>query len=299
MTARISTGFIGLGMMGHGMARNLVTKGFPLTVMAHRRREAVDDLLSLGASEVATPAEVAAASDIVFICVGSSAQVESLVRGEAGLAIGARPGLIIVDCSTSDPTSTLMLAAELALLKVDYADAPLSRTPKEAMDGTLDCMVGADDAVFARIEPVIAAWAGRIVHVGKVGDGHKMKLLNNFVSLGYAAIYAEALALAKKSGIEPATFDRVIRAGRMDCGFYQTFMRYVLERDDNAHKFSIGNAAKDLRYLETMADAAGLVNPIGNAVKNTFAGAAATGRADHYVPMISDFVAVTNGTRLD
>ncbi|MGN6145342.1 NAD(P)-dependent oxidoreductase [Mesorhizobium sp. 8] len=299
MSGRTRIGFIGLGMMGHGMARNLVAKGFPLTVVAHRRREAVDDLVSLGAAETTTPAEVAAASDIVFICVGNSAQVETLVRDRSGLAAGAHRGLTIVDCSTSDPNSTLMLAAELMPLGVDYADAPLSRTPKEAMEGTLDCMVGAADAVFARIEPAISAWAGRIVHVGKVGDGHKMKLLNNFVSLGYAAIYAEALALARKSDIEPATFDSVIRGGRMDCGFYQTFMRYVLERDENAHKFSIGNAAKDLRYLEAMADATAFANPVGNAVKNTFAGAAATGRANHYVPMISDIVAAANGTRLD
>ena len=104
-------------------------------------------------------------------------------------------------------------------------DAPLSRTPKEAWEGTLDTMVGASDAVFARLKPVLDTWAGRVVHIGGTGDGHRMKLLNNFIAMGYAALYSEALALAQKVGITPQRFDSVIRGGRMDCGFYQTFMQ--------------------------------------------------------------------------
>ena len=122
-----------------------------------------------------------------------------------------------------------------------------------------------------------------------------MKLLNNFLSLGYAALYAEALALSKKVGISPERFDSVIRGGRMDCGFYQTFMRWTLEADPDAHKFSIANAFKDLRYLESMADAAGLINPMGNAAKNSFAVAAAAGGAEHYVPMLPTYVERANG----
>ena len=131
---------------------------------------------------------------------------------------------------------------------------PLGGTPQQAWEGTLGAMVGASDAVFARLRPVIEAWADKVVHIGVTGDGHRMKLLNNFLSLGYAAIYSEALALAQKVGISPARFDAVIRGGRMDCGFYQTFMRWTLEGDREAHKFTIANAFKDLKYLESMAD---------------------------------------------
>jgi 3-hydroxyisobutyrate dehydrogenase-like beta-hydroxyacid dehydrogenase len=159
-------------------------------------------------------------------------------------------------------------------------------------------MVGADEALFERLKPVLATWAGKIVHIGGLGDGHRMKLLNNFVSLGYGALYAEALVLAEKVGISPARFDSVIRGGRMDCGFYQTFMKWTLDHDRNAHKFSIANAFKDLRYLEAMADAAGLVNPLGNAVKNSFAIANAAGGADHYVPMLTSHIAAANGVDL-
>lgn len=291
-------GFIGVGLMGHGMAKNIVEKGYALTVMANRNRKPVDDLLARGAREVADPAAIAAASDIVFLCVTGSPQVEATIRGPKGLAAGAAPGTIIIDCSTSDPTSTLALAAELAMKDVTLVDAPLSRTPKEAWEGKLDTMVGCDEATFATIRPVLETWAGRVVHIGATGDGHKMKLINNFLAMGYAALYSEALSLAQKSGITPARFDSVIRGGRMECGFYQTFMTYVLQRDRDAHKFTLANAFKDMRYLEALASANGVANPIGNAVKNSFGYAVNAGRAEDYVPMLSDFVAAANGTSL-
>ena len=286
-------GFIGLGFMGHGIAKNIVEKGYALTVLGRKKREAVDDLIGRGAKEVKSAKEVAAHSDIIFLCVTGSPQVEAILRGDGGLKQGLKAGSIVVDCSTSDPNSTLALAGELSDLKVDYADAPLGRTPKEAWAGTLDTMVGAKDEVFAKLKPVLETWAGKVVHIGGVGDGHKMKLLNNFLSLGYGALYAEALALAAKVGVSPQRFDSVIRGGRMDCGFYQTFMQWTLDGNRDAHKFTIANAFKDLRYLESMADAAGLVNMMGNATKNTFAVAAAQS-PDDYVPMLTDHIARLN-----
>jgi 3-hydroxyisobutyrate dehydrogenase-like beta-hydroxyacid dehydrogenase len=133
-----------------------------------------------------------------------------------------------------------------------------------------------------------------------IGDGHRMKLLNNFISLGYAALYAEALALSQKVGISPDRFDSVIRGGRMDCGFYQTFMGYTIDGNKEAHKFTLANAFKDLRYLESMADSAGLANPMGNAAKNAFAIAMATGgdEPEQYVPMLPRYIGAINGTDL-
>ena len=122
--------------------------------------------------------------------------------------------------------------------------------------------------------------------------------LNNFLSLGYGAIYAEALTLAQKTGISPKVFDSVLRGSRMDCGFYQTYMDYVLTRNREAHKFTIANAAKDTRYLAAMADAAGVANPVGSAVTNTYAAALAAGKGEEFVPMLSDFVAAASGVRL-
>lgn len=294
MTSPETIGFIGVGLMGHGMAKSIVEKGYALTILGHRNRAPVDDLVSRGAVEAKTPAEVAARSSIVFICVTGSPQVEALVRGPNGLASAAKPGTIIVDCSTADPNSTMALAAELKTRDIHFCDAPLGGTPAQAELGQLSSMVGASEAVFTRIKPVCETWAQKVVHLGPVGDGHKMKLLNNFVAMGYGAIYAEALALAGKVGITPQTFDSVVRGSRMDCGFYQTFMRYVLERDRDAHQFTLINALKDMRYLESLADGVSMANPVGNAVKNSYALAAANAPQD-YVPMLSDFIATLNG----
>ena len=156
-------------------------------------------------------------------------------------------------------------------------------------------MVGASEETFARMKPVLETWAGKIVHIGGPGDGHRMKLLNNFVSLGYAAIYAEALALSRKVGISPERFDSVISGGRMDCGFYQTFKRWTLEGDPDAHKFTLANAYKDLRYLASMANAAGVAGAMGDAVKNTFALAHGAGGDADFVPMLASYVAHASG----
>ena len=142
-------------------------------------------------------------------------------------------------------------------------DAPLSRTPKEAEAGTLDCMVGADPEAFAAAEPIIKCFAAKIVHVGPPGAGHTMKLLNNFVSIGYAALYSEALTMGARVGISPAQFHAVIGGGRMSCGFYDTFMKYVVERDRDAHNFTIANAHKDMRYLAALANQAGVAISVG------------------------------------
>lgn len=292
-----SIGFVGVGLMGHGMAKNIMAKGYPLTVIAHRSRTQVDDLISLGASEADTLKALGEQSTIIFICAPGSPQVEAIVRE---LKEGLKPNAVIVDCSTSDPNSTLALAQELKPLAISIADAPLGGTPVQAEEGALSAMIGADDSVFARIKPVVSSWAGTITHIGGVGDGHRMKLLNNFLSLGYAAIYSEALALANKVGITPERFDSVIRGSRMDCGFYQTFMGYMIEGNREAHKFTLTNAFKDLRYLESMADAAGLVNPIGNAVKNSFASAYAAGGdgPEDYVPMLPEYIGRLSNTNL-
>lgn len=290
-------GFIGVGYMGHGMAKNIVGKGFALTIMGNRNRAPVEDLIGRGAKEVKTAAEVAANSDIVFLCVTDSRTVEAICRSRGGLKDGAHKGLVIVDTSTSDPVSTLALHEEFRALGVTFCDAPLGGTPVQAEEGKLLAMVGADDATFARIRPVLEAWAGRVEHLGPVSTGHKLKLLNNFIAQGYGAIYAEAFALGEKVGVPVATLARIISGGRMDCGYFQTFSAYANGGQKDSHKFSINNALKDLRYVENLANAAVISNPIGNAVKNTYALAAAQGHGEDYVPLVADVIARQNGLK--
>ena len=289
-------GFIGVGLMGHGIAKNLLAAGYPVYALAHRNRAPVEDLLSKGAKEIKTLADMARNTTVIHICAPGSPEVEEVV---AALLPELRPDTVIIDCSTSDPNSTSRLAARLAEHGCHMADAPLGGTPVQAESGQLSTMIGATDAIFARIQPVVATWAKSIVHMGDNGAGHKMKLLNNFLSLGYAAMYSEALALAEKVGITTAQFDSVIRGSRMDCGFYQTFRGYAVEGNREAHKFTLKNALKDTSYLANMADGVNLANPIGGAVKNSFALAFAAGGdgPEDYVPHLVDYVMVQNGVK--
>ncbi len=290
-------GFIGLGAMGSGMAANLLAKGFPLSVLAHRRREAIDDLVAKGAIEAKTARELAMASDIVVLCVTGSPQVEQAIKGPEGLASAGKP-LLIIDCSTSNPSTTVALAADLAANGITLIDAPLARTPKEAAEGKLDVMSGGAPKVFARAKPVFDAFAARVIHTGPTGSGHTMKLLNNFISMGYSAIYSEALTLGVKAGLTPQVFDSVIRGSRMDCSFYQAFFDFVLNRNENAQRFAMVNALKDMSYLASFAQATGVANPIGAAVRNSFATAVATGHGEAFVPALSDVIAGLNGVSL-
>jgi len=291
-------GFVGVGLMGHGMANSLLEKHYPLTIIGHRNRKPVDDLVAKGASEAGSIPELGAASSIVHICAPGSPQVESIV---AELLDGMARGGVIIDCSTSDPVSTAKLAEQAAAKEIAFVDAPLGGTPVQAEAGELSAMVGAEDSVFNRVEPIINSWAKSIVHIGGVGTGHRMKLLNNFLSLGYAALYSEALAIGNKAGISPQTFDSVIRGGRMDCGFYQSFMGHLIDGNRESHKFTLTNAHKDMRYMQSMADGVGAANPIGNAIKNSFAYACANGGdgPQDYIPQLPEFIARLNGTSFD
>ncbi|NLS00894.1 NAD(P)-dependent oxidoreductase [Rhizobium sp. P38BS-XIX] len=290
-------GFIGIGAMGAGMASNLLAKGWPVTVVAHRKRDAVEQLKAHGALEVATARELAEVSDVIIFCVTGSEQVRQLVSGRDGIIAVGKP-LLLIDCSTSNPAETIKLSEELAQVGITLVDAPLARTPKEAAEGTLDVMVGGAPDAVARARPILEAFSARIVPTGGVGTGHTMKLLNNFVSMGYSAIYSEALMLAAKAGLTPQVFDSVLRGSRMDCGFYQAFFEFVLNRNENAQRFAMVNALKDMSYLASFAQSVQAANPVGAAVRNSFAAAVASGRGESFVPALSDIVAGLNGVSL-
>lgn len=291
-------GFIGLGFMGVGMASNLVKKGHPLWVRGNRNRAPVEALLALGAQEAASPRAMAEVCDIIHLCLPDSPQVEAVMRGPDGILASAKRGLIVIDATTANPDSTVALAEEMAGLGMVLVDAPLGRTPAEAAAGTLDAMVGCSAEVFAQVRPVIACWAANINHVGPVGAAHRMKLVMNFISMGYVALYSEALTMAVKSGLSPQDVGKVIGTSRLNNGLFETFMRYAVGREMEVHKFTIQNAAKDLRHAAGMAQAAGMANPMGAAIRNAFAQAEAAGKGAAFVPSLSDHVAALNGLDL-
>lgn len=277
-------GFIGLGLMGHGMAKNLLAKGYPLTFKAHRNRSNLADLLAAGAQEVQTLAEVGAASDIVFICVTGSPQVEAIMSD--GLLEASRRGQMIVDCSTVEPDSTTRLRAACAERGVTFVDAPLARTPKEAEEGRLNTMVGAEDAAFARLAPVMKAFCENVIHVGPPGTGHVLKLINNFLAMSIATSTAEAFAAAGKAGLPLAKLVEVISAGGVSSGVFRMIAEGASRGDFTGLKFSIANGRKDLSYYTHMTESLGVASFIGEAVHQSLVQANALGFGPRFIPSL-------------
>src|SRR5437764_12173401 len=231
--SKAKIGYIGVGLMGHGAAKNILAKGYPLTIMGHRNHAPVEDLLQRGAREGKSAAEIARGSDILFLCLPSSVEVETAVYGSNGVLEGAHAGLIVVDSTTADPNATRRIALDLAAKGARMLDAPLGRTPKEAEEGKLSTYVGGDDETFAAVKPVFDTYADTVIHVGPLGMGHTLKLINNFISIGTAAIISEAAATAAKVGVDMHKFYEVISAGGANSKMFQMVMPWVLDGDDS------------------------------------------------------------------
>jgi 3-hydroxyisobutyrate dehydrogenase-like beta-hydroxyacid dehydrogenase len=292
-------GFIGIGMMGHGMARNLLAKGYPLTFKVHRNRSNIDDLLAAGAEEAKTSAECANASDIVFICVTGSPQVEQVAYGAEGLVQAARAGLMVVDTSTAEPESSARLRTEFAARGARFIDAPLARTPKEAEEGRLNTMVGAEPADFEALRPVLSAFCENIFHVGPPGHGHVLKLVNNMMAMSFAACIAEAFAVAAKAGLDLNRLYDVVSAGGVNCGIFQMMAAKTLKEGAlDGFRFGISNAQKDLRYYTHLAESLPVATFMGEAAHQSFVQAVNLGLGDKLIASLFEAQERVNAVRI-
>lgn len=279
-------GFIGAsGLMGHGMAKNLLAKGNSLTISVNRNRDRVADLVAAGAKIVGTHAEVARASDVVFLCVTGSPQVEAVVAGPGGLLEGAAKGLLIADTSTSEPDSTARMREVCAAKGVDYVDAPLARTPVEAEAGKLNVMVGATPEQFAKLQPLLKCFAENIFHVGGPGSGHIIKLLNNFVAQAICNATAEAFAVGQRAGVDLKQFVALVSAGLVNSGLFQ-IMSKTLDGQLDGMKFELNNARKDVRYYTHLAENLGVPTVMGEATHQSLVLACALGFGNKLVPSL-------------
>ena len=284
--AKRHIGFIGLGMMGRGMARHVLAGGHEvgLLVRSKEGEARCADLLAAGAHPLATPADVAAMADVLIICVTGSPEVEDVMLGPHGVLKGVKPGCIVVDCSTSQPNSTRQLCAVIEAKGARFLDAALTGTPKHAEDGQLNLLVGGDKAVLEQVRPVFALFAKNIFYCGEAGAGHTTKLLHQFVVLGNSAILAEAFSCARKTGVDLEVLCDVIDSGGANSTAFQRLRPYVLEGNDQMFRFSIGNAHKDMRYYARMTGEARVVSHLGDAVHNTYTVAINQGHAPHFIP---------------
>jgi 3-hydroxyisobutyrate dehydrogenase-like beta-hydroxyacid dehydrogenase len=287
-----TVGLIGVGLMGHGIGKNIVEKGFALNVIAHRNRGPVDDLVSRGAKELKSAQEIAAASDMVILCVTGTPEVETAM---VGVLAGAKKGLIIADCSTAVPDSTVRIAAECAARGVHFVDTPMTRTPKEAEAGKLGLMVGGDAAVIDQIRPVLNCFSDLIVHCGGVGTAHQVKLINNFMSMAHAAVAAEAITVAKKAGISMEALRDVIMGGGAQSVMFGRLIHVPLSDDDSHAKFAIRNGRKDLRYYTNMTETMPVASPIAETIHQIFVLADTQGYGERFVPRLVDMMGRNTG----
>ena len=259
-------GLIGVGMMGVGIAANLVRRGHVLHLLAHPGNQPIDALVTAGARVHDRADALAAQVDVLLVCVTGSPQVEAVLTGPGGALAGLRAGTTVVDLSTSIPSSTERVAALVANAGGSFLDAAMTRTPKEAAEGRLNLLVGGDAALLERCRPVLACFAENIFHAGPVGAGHRMKLLHNFVSLGLITLIAEAAACAKRADVPAEVFVDVLARGGGGGIALERLKPFLLSGDVGALRFSIANACKDLGYYGTMAAETGAESTVAEAV---------------------------------
>lgn len=284
-------GMIGIGLMGHGIASNLVKKGQTLTVLEHPGNQPLDGLKAQGVASVNTPRDLAAQVDVLILCVTGTPQVEAVLTGDDGVLKSMHPGLIVIDCSTAVPASTERMAKLVHDAGGRFVDSPMTRTPKEAAEGRLNLLVGGDKALFDEVRPILACFAENITYSGPVGAGHIMKLLHNYVSLGTLTLIAEAAASAKRLGIDTETFVQVLEQGGGHGAALTRIKPYLLSGDAGNMRFSISNAHKDLGYYNQMTEDAKLDNTIAAAVMETLGEAKEQGDPNGFLPEMATRIA--------
>ncbi|WP_340110395.1 NAD(P)-dependent oxidoreductase [Pikeienuella sp. HZG-20] len=282
-------GFIGLGLMGGAMCQRLLDKGYSLTVMANRSRTEVDKAVKRGAKEVKTAKEIAEASDIVMLCMDTSASVESRMRGPEGVIAGLRKGATVIDFGTSLPDSTVALGEEVAAAGGAYLDSPISRTPAQARDGMIILMCSGDQAAFAKVQPTLQDLAETAFHLGPLGTGHKIKLINNFYSMTTAMAMSEAFAMADATGVAREKLYQVMSVGPNHSGMMDFIKANAIDGDPTKLSFAVKNARKDVGYYAQMADAAGAVSLMSSNAKQTLSLGVANGYGDRNVPEMLEF----------
>jgi 2-hydroxy-3-oxopropionate reductase len=288
---RPKIGFVGLGLMGSAMAQRLQSLGYELTVIAHRNRKPIEDAVSRGATEASTPAELASNNEIVMLCVDTSAAVEAVMRGDDGVLAGLQPGSLVIDFGTSIPGSTRALGEECKARGASMMDAPLGRTPAQAVDGLLNIMSAGEKADFDRAKPVLDDLGENVFHVGPIGAGHTLKLINNFYAMTTACAMSEAFAMADLAGLKRETLYDVMSSGPLKSGMMEWIKANAVDKDPMALAFTIVNGLKDLGYYSSMADDFKVPSFIAPATKNALGIAKSTGWGDRMVPEMVDFIA--------
>ena len=270
-------GFLGLGAMGFGMASNILTKHGELSTICNRSRRPVDDLVKRGAAEFNNSTELAENADIIILCLPNSNVVEKVI---AEMRPALSEGKTVIDTGTSSLQSTEKLAAELADLGVEFAEAPLTGGIKQAEAGELGAMVGAEPDVFEKIKPILNHCCISVQHFGPVGAGARAKFVNNYMVMGIAALVTEAFHVASLTDSDwGKLYDLVIR-GSADSGVFRRIIGNAKDGDFGGYVFSVDGALKDMKYITEMNASLGRATPLNRAVLEFFQNASDGGYGD-------------------
>lgn len=272
-------GFLGPGLMGRGIVKNLLAKGFKVMVYAHREGMKLDDLIGAGATVTRSLAELGDRSPFVLLCVPSSKEVEAAILGTPGLLQSMREGSVLIDLSTSLPASTRMLAARFRERKIDMLDAPMTGTPVHAKAGELTLMIGGEQAVYEKCLPVFRAIAKNIIHVGATGHGNIVKLINNFLGQLSNAGIAEVLPLAAKAGVDLKALYDVVRVSGGNSRVFEGSVPAICRRDFTV-TFHLKLAHKDMGYMSAVGREYNLPLPMVNSLLTVLDLAKASGLGD-------------------
>lgn len=284
-------GFIGIGLMGSAMCHRLLDQGYSLSLLANRSRERVEKLLARGATEATSAKELAAGSDVVMLCVDTSASVEGRIYGADGILAGLKKGAVVVDFGTSLPASTQKIGKDVSAAGGGYLDAPLGRTPAHALEGQLNIMCAGEDATFSKVESVLKDLGENVFHLGALGTGHTIKLINNFFGMTVANAMAEAFAMADKAGVDREKVYDVIAAGPLRSGMMDFVKAYAVDGNADMLEFSVRNARKDVGYYAAMAESLGVESIMVTGARQALGMSLAKGRGDTMVSEQVDFFA--------
>ena len=284
-------GMVGIGMMGLGIATNLQKKGYQLGLLEHPGNQPLDALKAGGAQGFTSASALAARSDVVILVLTGSPQVEAVLTGPDGVLKGLRPGTVVMDCTTAIPASTQRMAAAVQAAGGRFLDTAMTRTPKEAMEGRLNLLVGGDAALLEEVRPILGCYAENITHAGPVGAGHSMKLLHNYCSLGMVALLSEAAACAQRNGVAFDVFVDVLAKGGAGGTALERVKPFLLARDPSGLRFTVANACKDLGYYNTMAADAGAEQTIAAAVLSLLDRALAQAGDKALLPELTEILA--------
>jgi 3-hydroxyisobutyrate dehydrogenase len=288
VTQQVTIGFIGLGVMGEPMCRNLARKLSAPVIALDLRPEPLERLKADGVEPAASVRELMERAAVIMLSLPSGSEVAAICAGEGGLVALSRRGQVVIDLGTSPVKLMRALAENFGKRGVDFADAPVARTRAAAEAGTLSVMVGASEAIFRRIEPLLAAFATEITHCGKVGAGQLTKILNNMVLFETVNALAEAVNVAKRSGVDPALLlDTLLKGSADSFALRNHGMKAIVPGNFPERAFSTEYALKDLSFALELAGDAGLRIRGAELVGRVLQEAIDAGSGGAYFPVIA------------